>query len=101
MKEYAEPFYKSMAWKRTSEAYRKSVGGMCEVCWSKGIARAGEIVHHKVHISPENINDTNITLNWNNLQLVCRECHAKAHSRKQLRYTFDEYGRIIPHDTPL
>ena len=96
MKEYAEPFYKSAAWKKTSAAYRKSVGGLCEVCYSKGIIRAGEIVHHKIHISPENIHDTSVTLSWDNLQLVCRDCHAMVHEQRKRRFDVDEYGRVIP-----
>ena len=100
MKEYAEAFYKSQAWKRTSAAYRKSVGGLCEVCYANGIIKAGEIVHHKVHISPENIHDTSITLSWDNLQLVCRDCHAKVHEQRKRRFDVDEYGRVIPRESP-
>ena len=86
MKEYAGAFYSSKAWQRTRSAYKKSVGGLCEVCYARGIYKAGEIVHHKIHISPQNINDPNITLDWSNLQLVCRECHAAIHERKKRRY---------------
>ena len=94
MKEYAAGFYSSKAWQRTREAYKKSVGGLCEICWSKGILKPGEIVHHKTHISPDNINDPEITLSFNNLQLVCRDCHAQIHDRKQRRYKVDDMGRV-------
>ena len=95
MKEYAESFYKSVAWKKTSKAYAKSVGRLCERCKAKGIIRAGELVHHIEHISPDNIGDVNITLNWNNLQLVCRECHAEIHHRERdRRYRIDESGHV-------
>ena len=94
MKPYAEAFYKSPAWKRTRIAYTKSVGGLCERCYAKGIIRAGDIVHHKIHISPDNINDTSITLNWDNLQLVCRDCHAQIHQRLERRFNIDENGRV-------
>ena len=65
------------------------------MCLKNGIYKAGEIVHHKTPISPDNINDANITLNWNNLQLVCRDCHAKIHDKKNRRYKIDEMGRVI------
>lgn len=94
MKPYAEKFYKSQAWQNTRNAYAKSVGGLCEICLSKGIYKAGEIVHHKTHITPDNINDPNITLDWNNLTLVCRECHTELHDRSHKRYKVDALGRV-------
>lgn len=95
MKPFAEQFYNSPQWKRTRESYRKYRGGLCEICWAEGRIKAGEIVHHKIHLTPENINDEDIALGWDNLQLVCRECHAKIHDRKQRRYRIDELGRVI------
>ena len=53
MKPYAESFYNSHAWKDCRRAYSKSVGGLCERCLQRGIYSPGEIVHHKVHITPE------------------------------------------------
>lgn len=94
MKEYAESFYFSPAWRKTAKAYTKSVGGLCERCREKGIVRAGQLVHHKVHITPDNIGDVNITLNWDNLQLVCRDCHAELHKGLK-RYKVDEQGHVI------
>lgn len=95
MKDYAKTFYKSQAWKDTRNAYAKSKGGLCEVCLAKGIYRSGEIVHHKIHLTPENIADPSVSLNWDNLQLVCRDCHAQLHDNKQRRYKLDELGRVI------
>ena len=95
MKPFAEQFYKSQAWKHTRDEYMRSQGGLCEICWANGIIKAGEIVHHKVELTPDNINDINIALGWDNLQLVCRECHAKHHDRRQRRYKLDELGRVI------
>ena len=94
MKEFARDFYFSPAWKHTREAYKKSVGGLCEVCLAKGIIKAGEIVHHKIHLSPDNISDQNVSLSWDNLQCVCRDCHAQLHE-KEKRFNLDEYGRVI------
>lgn len=95
MKEYAKTFYKSQAWKDTRAAYAKSKGYLCEVCLAKGVYRSGDIVHHKIHLSPENIADPSVSLNWDNLQLVCRDCHAQLHDNKQRRYKLDELGRVI------
>lgn len=101
MKPYAREFYSSKAWKDTRTAYAKSKRNLCEICLSKGIIKSGVIVHHKVHLDPDNINDPNITLNWNNLQLVCRDCHAAIHDQRQRRYKLDEMGRVIFLDAPL
>lgn len=96
MKPYAEKFYNSPEWKRTREAYAKSVGRLCEMCKKKGVIRAGEIVHHKVHITPDNINNPEITLAWNNLMCVCRDCHAAIHAgRDKLPYRIGTNGEII------
>lgn len=95
MKDFARTFYSSVAWKNTRQAFAKSKGGLCEICLSKGVYKPGEIVHHKVHLSPDNINDPSVTLNWDNLQLVCRDCHAVIHENRERRYKLDELGRVI------
>lgn len=95
MQEYAERFYKSKAWQHTRDAYAKSKRGLCERCLSEGRLTPGEIVHHKVHLSPENINDPTVSLSWDNLELVCRDCHAQLHDARKRRYKVDFYGRVI------
>ena len=94
MKEYAREFYSSTAWKNTRAAYAKSKGGLCENCLSKGIYKAGEIVHHTIHLTPENINDPSVSLNWDNLCLLCRDCHAQIHDGRKRRYKIDELGHV-------
>jgi hypothetical protein len=76
-KDYAIKLYNSRFWATTRDAYFKSVFGICERCGS-----AGDIVHHKQHISPRNINDTSITLSWDNLEVLCIDCHNKEHFGK-------------------
>ena len=96
MRDFAKTFYKSKAWKGCRAAYARSVGGLCEICLGAGLVRAGEIVHHVEHISPENITDERVLLDWSNLQLVCRDCHARLHPKHRgRRYELDELGRVI------
>lgn len=78
-KDFAKGFYGSKTWQHCRLAYAKSVGNLCEECLKENKVTAGEIVHHKIHLTPENIKDPDIALNWNNLELVCRECHKKLH----------------------
>lgn len=98
MQDFARLFYKSPAWHKCRQGYigyRQSIdGGMCERCHKA----LGFIVHHKKYITPENINDPSITLNWDNLEYICQDCHNKEHFDKQigLRYKFGPDGQIVP-----
>ena len=95
--EETKGFYKTAAWLRCRDAYIKSVGGLCERCLAKGLIVPGYIVHHKIHLNASNINDPNITLNWDNLEYLCLACHNAHHfgSKQEKRYRIDEYGRVI------
>ena len=96
MKPYAERFYKSSTWKNTAASYMKSRGYLCERCLRRGIHKPAELVHHKTHLSPENIDTPEISLSWDNLEAVCRECHAELHHEGFVRpYKFDAAGRIL------
>ncbi|MBO7423591.1 MAG: HNH endonuclease, partial [Oscillospiraceae bacterium] len=70
-REFAKSFYKSQAWRKTRQSFIKLRmgidGGMCQECHE----RPGEIVHHRVWLNPDNINDANVTLAYANLELVC------------------------------
>lgn len=92
-------FYNSQAWKDCRRAYRKSVGGLCEMCLAEGRYTPGDMVHHRIHLTPANINNPGITLNWNNLQLLCRDHHALVHGARAGRYIVDENGRVSVRDT--
>ena len=92
-------FYNSVAWKQCREAYKTSVGGICEICYKKGIISPGEIVHHKRHVTPRSVNDPNVTLAFKNLICVCRKCHAEEHGEMyghtSRRYRVDENGHVV------
>ena len=95
MRDFAKTFYSSKAWKQTRAAYAKSKGNLCERCLKKGLIVPGVIVHHKVYLTPENINDPAVSLNWNNLELLCMEHHAEEHGGVIRRYMVDEQGRVV------
>ena len=44
------------------------------------------IVHHLIELDPVNINNPEITLNFNNLELLCRDCHAEVHEQSGGRW---------------
>ncbi|WP_270638697.1 HNH endonuclease [Megamonas funiformis] len=58
------------------------------------------IVHHKVPLTPKNIDDPYITCGWDNLMLLCIECHNKIHSKERRRMLFDDNGNLIGIDEP-
>ena len=92
-RDFAGNFYKTAAWTSVRRSYIKSVGGLCERCYRKGIIRHGEIVHHRIHLTPENINDPEVTLNPDNLELLCRDCHAEEHKGEK-RYKVNDLGKV-------
>ena len=98
-KRFADDFYISTGWKRCARGYRAFVGGLCERCRTKGLIVPAEEVHHKIHLTPENINQPEIALNWRNLIALCKDCHMKEH-RKEKRWEVDEDGNVTPRDPP-
>lgn len=74
----------------------KKVHGLCEDCLAEGKLNPAEEVHHIVFLTPNNINDPKVALNWENLVALCRECHRKRHGARVTRYSIDEYGRVTP-----
>ncbi|WP_251861958.1 HNH endonuclease [Clostridium sp. Marseille-Q2269] len=97
-KEFAKAFYKSTAWKKCRNSYIKSVYGLCERC-----GRPGYIVHHKMMITKSNINNPDVTLNHNNLEYLCLECHNKEHNfgrekNSSIRkgFAFNSKGEFVP-----
>lgn len=92
-KDYARSFYNSKAWKRTQVAYMSSQCYICERC-----GRVARIVHHKKYITPQNINDPNITLDWDNLEALCMDCHNAEHIGGSIcaeGLRFDKEGNIV------
>lgn len=109
-KAFSDKFYHSKRWKRCRTNYienRRMVdGGMCERCHEK----VGEELHHKIVLTPENINNAEISLGEDNLVWLCKDCHFEVHRelimngfrRKTYRKIlqngcyFDEEGQLVP-----
>lgn len=90
MKDYARAFYASKEWRKLSRLYMESKHYLCERCGGVGV-----ICHHRRYITPRNINDTSITLNMENLECLCQDCHNREHTCKQSKAIFDENGNMI------
>ena len=93
-------FIKTFAWEKTSESYMTSVNGLCEECKRNGRLTPAVEVHHKIKLTPINVNDPEISLNWENLEALCKDCHLNKH-RKKKRWSVDECGNVLLKDPPL
>lgn len=72
-KEYARQFYSSKAWQDCRNEYMKCAGYLCEDCMKRGVYRPGIEVHHVEELKPWNIHRPEVTLNFDNLVLLCRD----------------------------
>lgn len=98
-KEYIGNFYQSKSWLSCRSSFiskRITIdGGQCERCKTN----EGKIVHHIVHITPNNFNNPNITLNHDNLEYLCDYCHKEEHEqvKPSIRQglTFNDKGELI------
>ena len=88
-----QSFYDSKAWRRLSKAFLTSKFYVCECC--QGPAA---LTHHRQPLTPENINNPEITLNADLLQALCVECHNNIHKSAGgavvQGLTFDENGNL-------
>ena len=85
-------FYKSDKWKIARAIRIAAASGLCEQCGAIGTE-----VHHKVHLTPENVDDPNVSINQDNLILLCKDCHNKEHERftDTKHYRFDSDGNMV------
>lgn len=94
-----ESFYVSWTWRRCRKAFAESKGNLCEKCLKRGIIEPGSKerpleVHHKIPLTESNYKDPNITLNWDNLQLLCKTCHDAEKQRQQKRWSIGANGSV-------
>ena len=99
-KEWAKKFYNSKAWRDCRERYIHSVHGLCERCYDKSIVKPGKILHHKIRLTQYNINIPDISLNYENLEYLCQDCHNEEHMSKnspavKAGFYFDNYGQLV------
>ena len=90
-----EAFYVSWTWRRCRKAFAESKGNLCERCLNAGSKDRPLEVHHKIPLTAENIHDPKVTLNWNNLELLCKDCHDEERERKQKRWKVGPDGKVI------
>lgn len=83
MAKYAilQTFYASEKWIKFRLTIITERGLRCEYC-GKPVLNISELtLHHKKELTPENVGDTLISLNPENVIVVHHECHNKIHGR--------------------
>ena len=70
-------FYQSKEWQLLRNQKYYDANGLCEMCRAKGIIKRGKEVHHKIPIEE----DWSKRLNYDNLILLCSDCHNAQHER--------------------
>lgn len=110
-KDFAKGFYSSKQWQDCRNEYAKRRHYLCEDCLRRGIYKPGVIVHHIEELTPFNITNPEIALGFDNLELLCRECHLREHDleggrwakvnaakkkskRDARRFSVDKFGRV-------
>lgn len=73
-------FYCSKAYLDLARTCKIKSGGVCARCGN--IFDMSELrPHHKKELTLMNIDDTNITLNSDNIEVLCHDCHNAVHNR--------------------
>lgn len=106
--DWAVAFYHSPAWLHNRKAYMERAIDtpygivppmMCERCYENGKLVPAKVVHHVIHLTPQNINDPHVSLSFDNFQRLCQDCHAFVHTGYEPpRYSFDASGNLIERD---
>ena len=98
-KAWAKSFYNSRAWQQCRTSYKANVHGLCEECLKHNKIEPGYILDHIIELTPENINNPDISLNHDNLQYLCLICHnKKTFGNNDITVDglrFNEYGDLI------
>ncbi|AIQ17058.1 hypothetical protein H70357_10600 [Paenibacillus sp. FSL H7-0357] len=76
-----QAFYTSEVWRLFRLTLIGERGNGCQRC-GRIIAKSVDIIgHHKIELTPENVNDHSISLNPDLVELICYDCHNQEHKR--------------------
>ena len=79
-------FYQSQIWQKFRDTFiadkLQAEGELIDEETGKPILKKSlAILHHKIHLTEDNVNDFNISLNPENIELVSLETHNKIHNK--------------------
>jgi 5-methylcytosine-specific restriction protein A len=94
MRRLRQKAYQSKEWRELRDTYIK-MHPLCEECIKKNIVTPAVDVHHlKTPFSKGTINYT-LLLDMNNLESVCKVCHAEIHNKQQGNFTVQDVLRQL------
>lgn len=77
-------FYCRKQWRDLSYNLKIERGGKCSRCDFIAVNKEDFkylIAHHKIELTEDNVDDPNISLNPDNIEIICHSCHNKEHRR--------------------
>lgn len=76
-------FYKSTEWRKFREIIIAERGNICEHCGKTIVAKGDTIIHHTpIELTEFNYQDVSISLNPENVKIVCASCHNLIHNKR-------------------
>ena len=78
---FAQSLYVSKAWVDLRFRLIIERGPVCQKCGKIAAHTSNLVGHHIKPLIPANINDVMVTLNPDNIAIICRDCHEKSHRR--------------------
>jgi len=94
---FSGQLYVSKAWRELRFNLIIERGPVCQHCSKLVIDISKLIGHYKIALSPNNITDINITLNKDNVELICSRCHDAIHKC----YGYNQHNVYIVYGSPL
>lgn len=95
-------FYTTKAWRDLAYALKIKANGTCNRCGHNVMDFKYLIGHHKIELTEDNVEDVSVSLNPDNVEVICHSCHNKEHRRfghKQKVYIV--YGSPLSGKTTL
>ena len=93
--DFKKKLYNSSTWQKIRKQVLSRDFYICQIC---GQVNAN-VVHHIKELTKDNIADSSIATNKENLITVCNQCHDEIHSRNYRRekrdYHFDSNGNFV------
>lgn len=88
-------FYASKPWRELRYNLIIERGNICNRC-HKIFATNKLIGHHIIELTVDNVDDTSISLNPNNIEIICNDCHNQEHNR----FGYIEHNVYIVYGSP-
>ncbi len=96
-----EQFYNSKKWRDLRKVLVIESKGMCNNCGKTILDTSKLIANHKIALTDDNVTNPSISLNRDNLEIICINCHNQYHQRfmgatkEVLIFAGDDYQSVI------